>query len=124
VKTKFPKLSKTDLCEPRLDKIGMGNGSMSIAHGIAMVVVIVLSAYAGASATDTNYARCCWRASWDGSNFDVCFGLESRHGADIAARLKMRQYGSRTRYSIASSARAALRKSYTFTEGVRGLATF
>jgi hypothetical protein len=47
VKTKFPKLIETDLCELILNKIGMGNGSMSIAQIIAMVVVIVLSAYAG-----------------------------------------------------------------------------
>ena len=47
MKTKFPKLTERDLCEPLLNKIGKGNGSMSIAQVIAMVVVIVLSAYAG-----------------------------------------------------------------------------
>jgi hypothetical protein len=47
VKTKFPKLTETNLCEPPLNKIGKGNGSMSAAQVIAMVVVIVVSAYAG-----------------------------------------------------------------------------
>jgi hypothetical protein len=47
VKTKFPKLTETDLCELPLNKVGKGNGSMSIAQVIAMLVVIVLSAYAG-----------------------------------------------------------------------------
>ena len=47
MRTKFPKLTETDLCEFPLNKIGKGNGSMSIAQVIAMVVVIVLSAYAG-----------------------------------------------------------------------------
>ena len=47
MKTKFPKLIETDLCELLLNKIGMGNGSMSIAQVIAMVAVIMLSAYAG-----------------------------------------------------------------------------
>jgi hypothetical protein len=44
VKTKFPKLTETDLCDLPLNKIGKGNGSMSIAQ---VIVVIVLSAYAG-----------------------------------------------------------------------------
>ena len=47
MKTKFPKLTETDLCKSPLNKIGKGNGSMSIAQVIAMVVVIALSAYAG-----------------------------------------------------------------------------
>ena len=47
MKTKFPKLTETDLCDSPLNKIGKGNESMSIAQIIAMVVVIVLSAYAG-----------------------------------------------------------------------------
>lgn len=47
MKTTFPKLTETDLCEPPFKKIGKGNGSMSVAQVIAMVVVIVLSAYAG-----------------------------------------------------------------------------
>ena len=47
VKTTFPKLTERDPCEPRLNKIVKGNGSMSIAQVVAMVVVIVLSAYAG-----------------------------------------------------------------------------
>ena len=47
VKTTFPKLTETELCELLLNKIGKANGSMSIAQVIAMVVVIVLSAYAG-----------------------------------------------------------------------------
>ena len=47
MKTTFPKLSERDLCEPPLNRVGKGNGSMSIAQVIAMVVVIMLSAYAG-----------------------------------------------------------------------------
>ena len=47
MKTTFPKLTETDLCELPLNKIGKGNASMSVAQVIAMVVVIVVSAYAG-----------------------------------------------------------------------------
>jgi hypothetical protein len=55
VKTKFPKLTETDLCDPPLNKIGKGNGSMSIAQVIAMVVVIVLSACAGSVVSSARF---------------------------------------------------------------------
>ena len=55
MKTKFPKLTETDLCEFLPNKIGKGNGSMSIAQVIAMVVVIMLSAYAGSVVGSTQF---------------------------------------------------------------------
>jgi hypothetical protein len=47
VKTTFPKPTERDLCDLHLNEIGKGNGSMSFAQVTAMIVVIVLSAYAG-----------------------------------------------------------------------------
>ena len=47
MKTKLPKPTERDPCETLPNEIGKGNESMSIAQVIAMVVVIVLSAYAG-----------------------------------------------------------------------------
>jgi len=44
VKTKFPKRTERDLCEPPRNKIKKGNAAMSI---VQVIVVIVLSAYAG-----------------------------------------------------------------------------
>ena len=55
VKTTFPKPAERDLCEPRFDKIGKGNGSMSIAQVVPMVVVIVVSAYAGSVVGSTQF---------------------------------------------------------------------
>ena len=55
MKTKFPKLTEHGPMRASPQQIGKGKGSMSIAQVIAMVVVIVLSAYAGSVVGSAQY---------------------------------------------------------------------